>query len=177
MITIDELKAICPHVKLERLGLFVEPLNAAFNEFDINNGAREAAFLAQTAHESGGFMLLRELWGPTPAQAGYEGRMDLGNEEEGDGYKFRGRGLIQITGRSNYEACGDALGLDLTEHPEFLEEPINACRSAGWFFKQHGLNELADKGDFLNITKRINGGTSGWQERLSYYARAQFAIG
>lgn len=176
MITLDDLKAICPTTKAGRLALFVEPLNETFREFDIDNPARETAFLAQVAHESGGFVYTRELWGPTPAQERYEGRADLGNTIPGDGRRFMGRGLIQITGRANYAAVSVALGVDFLNNPVLLEEPIHAARSAGWFWKSRGLSELADKGDFRGITRRINGGYNGLQDRLAYLERAQVAL-
>lgn len=170
MITLDDLKAICRHSTTGRLAVFVEPLNAAMQEFAISeNPARETHFLAQIAHESGGFRYVREI----ASGAAYEGRADLGNTEAGDGERFRGRGLIQITGRSNYAACGVALGLDLLAAPELLEEPANAARSAAWFWDSRHLNELADRGDARGITKRINGGLNGYQDRLAYLALAQ----
>lgn len=168
MITLDDLAAICPHTKRERLELFLEPLIAAMAEFEINTPARQAAFIAQIAHESGGFRYVREL----ASGEAYERRSDLGNTEQGDGPRFKGRGLLQITGRANYAACGDALGLDLLAHPELLEEPIHACRSAGWFWQTRRLNARADAGDFIGITKRINGGTNGLADRVAYHGRA-----
>jgi putative chitinase len=158
-----------PATPQERLELFLEPLLAAMEEFDINTPQRQAAFLAQIAHESGGLKYVREL----ASGDAYEGRKDLGNTHPGDGPKFRGHGLIQITGRANHQECGDALGLDLIEHPELLEEPTNACRSAAWFWKKKGLNELADADNFRVITIRINGGVNGMADRLKYWARAQ----
>ncbi len=169
MITLDDLHKICPTTKQARLDLFVEPMNAAMTEFEINNPSRETAFLAQVAHESGAFNYVREL----ASGEAYEGRADLGNTEPGDGVRFKGRGLIQITGRANYRLCGDALGVDLVSEPDALERPDLAARSAGWFWKTHGLNELADLGDFVRITKRINGGTNGLADRLAYFERAQ----
>lgn len=169
MITLDDLRVICKHTKTGRLSLFVEPLNEAMLEFDIDNVERETHFIAQVAHESGGFNYVREL----ASGEAYEGRADLGNTEPGDGARFRGRGCIQITGRGNYSACGTALGADFVSEPELLEQPIFATRSAAWFWKEHGLNELADKGDARTITKRINGGLNGYQDRLSYLALAQ----
>ena len=169
VITADDLKKICPFTKLSRLELFAEPLNAAMAEFEINNVARETMFLAQIAHESGGFRYVREL----ASGEAYEGRNDLGNTEPGDGVRFKGRGLIQITGRYNYKECGEALGLSLLESPELLEEPLNACRSAAWFWDARDLNQRADLGDFRGITKRINGGLNGWHDRLSYLEKAQ----
>jgi len=172
MITLDDLKAICPVSSVKRMEIYVEPLDAAMREFEIDNPARESAFLAQLAHESGGFHYVREL----ASGAAYEGRSNLGNTEAGDGVRFKGRGLIQITGRANYQRCSDALGVDFVGTPELLETPVNACRSAAWFWKSHGLNELADAGDFLRITKRINGGTNGWAERQAYWERAKNAL-
>lgn len=97
----------------------------------------------------------------------------LGNTpEDDDGQLYRGRGLIQITGRANYYACGEALGLDLLGHPELLEEPQHAAMSAGWFWHRASLNALADRSDFLTITKRINGGTNGLKDREAIYHRA-----
>ena len=174
MITVDDLKEICPFSPLSTLGKYVDPLNAAMQEFEINNVLRETMFLAQVAHESGGFHYVEEI----ASGAAYEGRADLGNTEPGDGIRFKGRGLIQVTGRANYAACGSALGIDLVSNPPLLESPDNAARSAAWFWQSHGLNELADKGVdyFVAITKRINGGTNGLPDRQAYLARAQTVI-
>jgi len=131
-ISAEVLHELCPQTSISRLELFVEPMNATIAEFGIE---RVAEFLAQIAHESGGFRYTREIWGPTPAQARYEGRADLGNTEKGDGSRYRGRGLIQVTGRANYRACGLALDLPLLDSPEYLERPMIAARSAGWFWQ------------------------------------------
>lgn len=168
MVTSDELHKIMPHAG-KRVEQFLDPLNAAMQEFAINNGPRIAAFLAQVAHESGELRYVREL----ASGEAYEGRLDLGNTERGDGARFRGRGLLQITGRANYRSCGAALGVDLVSDPVLLEQPELAARSAGWFWETKGLNEFADKGAFLLITKRINGGTRGWAERWAYYERSR----
>lgn len=167
-MTRDDLLSIMPYAA-KRIDAFLEQLNDAMQEFEINTPARQAAFLAQVGHESGQLRYVREL----ADGKGYEGRKDLGNTESGDGPRFKGRGLIQITGRANYIACGKALALDLLTKPELLEDPESACRSAGWFWKTHGLNELADTGDFLRITKRINGGTNGLADRQALYGKAQ----
>lgn len=167
-MTLDQLKRILPLAGL-RAEKFCQPLNDAMTEFDINTPARQAAFIAQTGHESGQLRYVREL----ASGAAYEGRRDLGNVVTGDGTRYKGRGLIQVTGRANYKACGEALGLDLIDTPELLEQPINACRSAAWFWKTHGLNELADAGDQIKITRRINGGTNGLAERLAFFEVAQ----
>lgn len=172
MIDLFILKEICRSVKSRNLEPWVEPLNAAMEEFDVSTPQRQAAFLAQIAHESGEFRYVREL----ASGEAYEGREDLGNTEPGDGRKYRGRGVIQITGRANYAACGEALGLPLVDEPELLEQFGYAARSAGWFWKTKGLNELADKGDFKRITKIINGGFTHYTERTMYWERAKAAL-
>lgn len=172
MITLDDLKAICPTARESTLEPFVAPLNDAMAEYDINTADREAMFLAQVAHESGAFHYVQEI----ASGGAYEGRTDLGNIEPGDGIRYKGRGLIQITGRTNYQLCGDALNLDLLGSPELLEQADNAARSAAWFWNNHGLNDLADRGDFLRITKSINGGTNGYADRQAYLTRAQAVI-
>jgi putative chitinase len=155
-----------------------EPAERAMMEFAIVSPARAAAFIAQVGHESGGFLYSREIWGPTDAQRRYEGRADLGNTEPGDGKRFMGRGLIQITGRANYQAVADGLRVDVIDRPELLEEPILAARSAAWWWAQHGCNELADSGDFQALTRRINGGLNGYEDRLERWqtARAIFCV-
>ena len=147
MIGRAQLLEIMPYAK-DRVNLFLQPLNDAMKEYEIDNGLREAAFLAQIAHESGELHYVREL----ASGKAYEGRN--GNTHPGDGPKYKGRGLLQLTGRSNYDACGTSLGLDLLANPELLEVPENACRSAGWFWQTNGLNELADQQDFARITER-----------------------
>lgn len=162
---------------VERAEQWAGALTAAMAEYDINTPERQAAFLAQIGHESGRFKYVKELWGPTPAQERYEGRTDLGNVMRGDGLRFRGRGLIQITGRDNYRRVGAALGLqDILERPELLELPQHAARSAGWFWKTHGLNQLADQGDFIRITRRINGGVNGLADRQAIWESAKKAL-
>lgn len=149
----------------------------AADEFQIVSPARLAAWLAQIGHESGSFGYTRELWGPTQAQLGYEGRKDLGNTQPGDGFLFRGRGLIQITGRYNFGMVGDALGVDFINNPASLSEPVNAARSAAWFWSTHGCNELADAGDFIGTTRKINGGMTGEADRAARWAKAKLALG
>lgn len=149
---------------------------AACLEFDIDTPKRIAAFLAQVGHESGGFRHTREIWGPTAAQQRYEGRADLGNTQPGDGSKYRGRGLIQITGRFNYQKASAALGVDLVNEPELLEAPSLAARSAAWWWAANGCNELADAGDFERLTRRINGGLNGYPDRLARWEKAKGAL-
>lgn len=165
--------ARCTGARIDRAAEWLPFIEAAMTEFDITTPERQAAFLAQVGHESGGLHWTTELWGPTLAQRRYEGRADLGNTEPGDGFKFRGRGLVQLTGRANYAKAGDALGVDLMQEPEQLAQPELAARSAAWFWQQRGLNELADAGEFERITKRINGGLNGQPQRVALYAAAQ----
>ncbi|RQQ46044.1 glycoside hydrolase family 19 protein [Burkholderia stagnalis] len=164
-------------VPLSRASQWADPLSAAMARYGVSSSARQAAFLAQVGHESGGLVYVRELWGPTAAQSAYEGRGDLGNTEPGDGRRFLGRGLIQITGRTNYAKVAAALDLPLLDHPELLEVPVNAAGSAGLFWQTHGLNELADAGDMTTITRRINGGLNGLDRRLALWTAAKAALG
>lgn len=172
-MTLSQLMNIMPYAN-SRAALFLPFLNAAMDEYLIDTPKRQAAFLAQIAHESGSLRYVREI----ATGSAYEGRADLGNTEPGDGVKFRGRGLIQITGRANYKACSLALFGDvrLLKTPVLLEQPDNACRSAAWFWSDRGLNELADAGKFVTITRRINGGKNGLEDRQAYYARAKEAL-
>jgi len=170
-ITEQQLLQILPNAG-RQAGVFVSALNTAMNRYGIVGNARAAAFIAQVGHESGQLRWVREIWGPTAQQAGYEGRADLGNTVKGDGSKYRGRGLIQVTGRANYKACGDALGLDLISNPELLEQPQHAAMSAAWFWSTRGLNTLADQGEFVKITRRINGGLTGQGDRQALYDKA-----
>ena len=178
------------------------PLQAAFDKYDINTPRRQAAFLGQCAHESGNFKALQEnlnysaeglmkTWPsrfPTkeladqyarqPAKiAGkvYNGR--LGNTSEEEAAKYLGRGLIQLTGKENYERCGSAIGVDLINEPTLLVEPNHAAMSAGWFWNKKGLNELADAQEHGQITKRINGGQIGLDDRIAKTTKALAALG
>ena len=168
----QQLLQILPNAG-RQAGVFVPALNTAMGKYGIVTRLRIAAFIAQVGHESGQLRWIREIWGPTAQQAGYEGRADLGNTVKGDGSKYRGRGLIQITGRANYAACGEALSLDLIDNPALLELPQHAAMSAAWFWSMKGLNTLADQGEFTKITRRINGGLNGLEDRLQLWGRAK----
>lgn len=157
----------------DRASKYAQPLTAAMDEFGISGARREAAFLAQIAHESGSLIYVQEI----ADGSAYEGRLDLGNNKPGDGKRFKGRGFIQITGRANYESCGKALSLDLIGSPELLEMPQAACRASTWFWKTRGLNELADKDAFGAITRKINGGYNGLDDRLQHWLRARKVLG
>lgn len=170
-----ETLAVVMSCPIERAQKWAAHLDEAMSRFDINTVKRQAAFLAQVGHESGRLRYSAEIWNPAqcPWQGRYEGRADLGNVLEGDGARFKGRGLIQITGRANYAQCASALNLPLLDQPELLEEPGNASLSAAWFWDSRKLNSLADIGDFERITKRINGGLNGFGDRLALWQKAQ----
>ena len=173
MISVDELKQVMGCTSLLAVK-WAAPLNSAMDKFEVNTAVRIGAFMAQVGHESGRLQYVREIWNPKqcPWQLRYEGRADLGNTQPGDGFKYRGRGLIQITGRKNYKLCGEGLGLPLEDKPELLEIPENAALSAGWYWSIHGCNRLADVGNFREITHVINGGFNGWDDRLALYNKA-----
>jgi putative chitinase len=173
-------------------GKWFEPLQETFEKYQINTPKRQACFIGQCMHESGGFKFLKEnlnysakaLMATWPsrfpdadtaekfarqpemiANKVYSGRM--GNTEDGDGAKYIGRGLIQLTGKDNYKAFGEAIGEDLVSTPQLVEEPRYAALSAGWFFNKRNLNALADIMDVETMSKRINGGTIGMADRIA----------
>ena len=172
-LTAAQLQAIMPHLKRERLAEFLGPLNRAMTRYEINTPLRRAAFLAQLAHESGELRNLEEM----ASGEAYEGRKDLGNTQPGDGQRYKGRGLIQLTGRNNYRMTGKALHLDLESQPELAACPAVGCQMAGWFWDTHKLNALADSKDFKTITRRINGGYRGLEQREHYYRKALEVLG
>jgi putative chitinase len=167
---------------------FMDAINETCEKFEINTPVRQLCFLAQVGHESGSLFFTEEL----ASGAAYEGRKALGNTQPGDGIRFKGRGLIQITGRSNYKAVGDALGVDFIKNPTLLggknvnkctpEQLKNAAMSAGWYWNSRKLNVVADTinitkpidtgtnlANFVLLTKKINGGTNGLHDRLNRY--------
>lgn len=181
-----------------------EPLQAAFTKYDINTPQRQAAFIGQCAHESANFKTLEENLNYKPetlmrvwpsrfpdlatamkyahdpiklANKVYANRMGNGSEESGEGNAYHGRGLIQLTGKENYERCGEALGVDLINQPGLLAEPMYACLSAAWFWNKKGLNALADAQDYDTMTKRINGGLIGLDDRKAKIAKAISVLG
>ena len=172
-ISFDELVGIMPSLTEEEAELYLKYINGAMSEGEINTDARQAAFLAQLAHESGELLFMEEL----ADGSDYEGRSDLGNTQPGDGRRYKGRGPIQLTGRSNYQQASAALGIDLVSNPERAAEPDVGFRIAAWFWSTRDLNTLADQGDFVGITERINGGTNGLSSRQAYYRTAQSVLG
>jgi predicted chitinase len=167
------LRAVMPRLPLADAAQYAGALLAAMDGAGISTPTRRAAFLAQLALESGE---LRDMEEVADGRA-YEGRKDLGNTQPGDGPRFKGRGPIQLTGRANYRAAGAALGLPLEERPELAAQPEHGFRVAAWFWTSRGLNALADKGDFREITRRINGGYNHLAERERYHARARQVLG
>ena len=193
--------------QLNALGIdakWLNPLNETFAKYDISTPLRQAAFIGQCAHESNNFTRLEEglnysasrlmaVWPsrfPTLEAAApyannpekladkvYGGRADLGNKEDGDGFKFHGRGCIQLTGRDSYERCGEAIGVDLIGQPNLLVEPLYACLSAGWFWNKKGLNVLADAQEYGQMTRRINGGLVGLDDRIVKITKAKQVLG
>lgn len=137
----------------------------------LDNPLRLAHFMAQLCHESGCFRYMEEIWGPTAAQRGYEGRADLGNTQPGDGLRYRGRGPIQLTGRANYRQFGRRIGIDLERHPELAAYPSIGLHLALEYWRSRSLSPLADADDVLTITKKINGGTNGLADRKAHLAK------
>lgn len=169
--------ATCTGATLLRASLYLPSLTAAMAEYEIDSPKRQAAFLAQIGHESGGLKYAKEIWGPNDAQMRYEKRLDLGNTQPGDGKRYMGRGLIQLTGRSNYTKYGAILNLPLVEQPEIAEQPDPAARIAACFWAWHSCNDKADADDFEAITRKINGGLNGYKERCALWERAKQALG
>ena len=190
MISADQL-ALCTGASLQVAQTWLGPLTAAMDVFGITTPVRMAPFLANVGHESARLTRVREIWGPTPAQVRYEGREDLGNVRPGDGRRFLGRGPLQVTGRRNCIATRDNLRKylpnvpDFEASPELLELPRWGAYSAGLYWMSHGLNELADAGDFDAICDRINighetaaeGDSNGYAERLKLYIAGKAALG
>jgi len=174
-ITAEQLKQICPYADSGRLAKLAPALNATMERYAINTPLRIAHFIAQTAHESDNYNTNEEY----ASGEDYEGRGegDLGNIYPGDGPRFKGRGLIQVTGRTNYEECGKALGVDLINNPERLGDFDLACMSAGWFWDKMELNGDADKDDVKTITRLINGGYNGLDHRMESLENAKRVLG
>ncbi len=171
-ISVDQLRRIMPNLSAAKAQEYLPHLNRAMQEAGINTPQRQEQFLAQLGHESGGLRYMEEI----ASGAAYEGRRDLGNTQPGDGTRFKGRGPIQLTGRANYAAAGRALGLDLVNNPQQAASPEVGFRIAAWYWQTRGLNNLADQGNFREITRRINGGYNGLADREAYLRRAQAAI-
>jgi putative chitinase len=201
-LTLEQLKQLLP--KNPYIEHWHETLSILLPDYEINTPQRMAAFIAQCSHESGGFTAIREnlnykaetlrrifpKYFPddaiAKAYAGkqeliankvYANRMGNGDMESGDGYRYCGRGLIQLTGKSNYQAFADSLEMNVEDVPEYLGTFEGAAQSACWFWETNNLNQWADKGDIVTLTKRINGGTIGLEDRIKHYEHTLHVLG
>lgn len=196
MVTAEQLKKL--NIGIE----WVNPLNETFQRFNLNTLRQQAAFIGQCSHECGNFRILEEnlnyraetlikLWPKRFDQAKaqmcarnpkliantvYSGRMGNRDEASGDGWRFRGRGCIQLTGYANYYHAGQALGEDLVMEPDLVATPRYAALTAGWFWSTHDCNRLAEASDWVGLTKKINGGTIGLQDRIKHIDHAIAAL-
>ena len=204
-ISESQLQQMMPQASAENVAKYTPALNHQMSKYEINSPLRISHFIAQLAHESGSFRYsaenlnyrasalravfgkyfpddeLAEAYARQPekiANRVYANRMGNGDEASGDGWKYRGRGLIQLTGKDNYTNCGKGIGLDLVGNPEQLATDAEAAVAAsGWFWNMRGLNAHADNDDILTITKRINGGTNGLDDRKKYNEKAKEVLG
>ena len=182
-ITVQQLRQIMPHAG-SRADLFFHYLDDAMDAFSIDTALRQSAFLATLCVESGSLLYVCEIASGNE----YNNRADLGNTlpeaiataakyGKTAGAFYKGHGLIQITGYSNHKECGEYLGVDLVEYPTMLMQPEHACNSAAWFWQRHKLNQWADAGDLKSVTRHVNGGLTGYQDRLDAYDRAMVILG
>jgi len=195
---LTKLQSIFPGTKTSVLELYVDPLINTFDKYDINTSLRQAGFIAQVGHESSGLRIIKENLNYSasglksvfkkyfPGDLAYEyarnpemianrvyaNRMGNGDEESGDGWRYRGRGLIQITGKNNYSDLVNEFNMNLEDVPDWLETPEGATLSAGWFWNSRGLNEYADMEDIIEMTKLINGGLNGIDDREAIYKKS-----
>lgn len=202
-VTAEQLKQLFETTPQQTIDTYVEPLNAAMDRFEINTPERVAMFLAQIGAESGGMRVVAENLNYRPerlaqvfpkyfqnvnpaayahnpekiANRVYANRMGNGNEQSGDGWKFRGRGFIQLTGHDNYHRFAESMGMDIDSATHYLETPEGACMSAGWFWHTNNLNSFADNGDVQGATRRINGGYHGLETRQQIYNEAREIFG
>jgi len=204
-LTKQQLQQLLP--KNPYIDHWYDALAILLPDYEINTAQRIAAFIAQCSHESAGFTALKEnlnykaatlrkifpKYFPTDDLANayanmpnkqeaianrvYASRMGNGDEHSGDGYRYCGRGLIQLTGKSNYQAFADSLEMNVEDVPEYLATFEGAAQSACWFWETNNLNQWADKGDILTLTKRINGGTIGLEDRIKHYEHALHVLG
>lgn len=204
-LTKSVFQRMFPNARPSNLDKYFAALVAGMEKYGINTPMRIAMFMANLGHESGDFSATVENLTYTTAERinkifdyafnsveeaapfvrnpqalanhVYAGRYGNGPSHTGDGWRYRGRGLIGTTFRENYEKTGKALGIDLVRHPELLEQPVYAAYSACWFWQWRGLNEIADSGDFLRVCKKINGGTNGLQDRQIRFAHIKAVMG
>jgi putative chitinase len=172
MITKQMIKAIAPQSKDDIVDPLVKFLNIHMPTYEVNTYLRVCHFLAQAAHEAASFKTLEEY----ASGAAYEGRQDLGNVKKGDGVRYKGRGIFQLTGRDNYRRIGKLIGKDLENNPELAESPEISVLTALEYWKSRGLNLFADQDNVNMITRRINGGLNGFDDRKRYLAKAKSVI-
>ena len=165
-MTLEEFKKLFPSLKSERLNWVYNQLTPVFEKYEINTPLRKSHFLAQVAHETGGFRYLEEI----ASGDAYENRRDLGNIIKGDGRRYKGRGSLQLTGRSNYQIYGKELGVDLLSNPQLVASQYY-MDVGGWYWNRHKLNTYADKDDIKTITRLINGGYNGLEDRTLWLAK------
>ena len=167
---------IAPRAKKSIVANLANHMDSAFQQGQLTNVQRQAHFLARAAVETDGFRTLKEYWGPTAAQKRYEGRKDLGNTQSGDGQRFMGRGIFQLTGRSNYARYAEKICIDLVTNPELASQGEASLKIALIYWNDHRLNPKADADDVLGVCKAINGGTNGLSDQKLYLARAKKAL-
>lgn len=184
-LTLDQLKRAMPRLEREpdEAESYLAPLNAVLRDFEINTPVRVACFLAQIGHESADLKYWEEIWGPTAQQKKYDPpfglAVRLGNTHVGDGRRYKGRGPIQLTGRANYQRVGEKIGVDLENNPGLVAKPRYGFQVAGVFWSENGCNELADATEtggveaFAKLTKRINGGLNGLDDRAKRWQLAK----
>lgn len=188
-----EVLAVCTGARIDRARTYAVPLTDAMQEYHIDTPVRQAAFLPNVGHESGGLHWAEEVWGPTASQLRYEGRLDLGNTQPGDGQRFKGHGLLETTGRKNHAAARDRLRArfpdlgvpDFEAYPEALALPQWAALSAADYWDMRKLNDWADRGDFDGVCDLINlgrktitiGDANGYAERFKLWGFAKTALG
>jgi putative chitinase len=176
-ITTEQLKSIISPVRYDdaEMQAITDALNDTFGRYSIDSNIRMCHFLAQVLHESSAFRYSVEIWGNTPAQKAYDTRVDLGNtpELDGDGFKYRGRGWIQLTGKTNYRLLGAEFGEDFVSNPGLVaREPYDSL-AAGWYWNRRKLNKYADLDDITTITRKINGGYNGLNDRKMWLSKAK----
>ncbi len=195
---LSKLQSLFPSTNSYTLETYVDPLIDTFNKYDISTSLRQAGFMAQVGHESSGLRIIKENLNYSvsglksvfkkyfPGDLAYEyarnpemianrvyaNRMGNGNEDSGDGWRYKGRGLIQITGKNNYSDLANEFNMNLEDVPDWLETPEGASLSAGWFWNSRGINEYADMADIIEMTKLVNGGLNGIDDREAIYKKS-----
>ena len=178
LITMAQLKKVMPHATVKNIRTYLPYLNDTMQRFEIDTTIRQCHFLAQIAVESGSLTYVREL----ASGEDYEGRESLGNKFAGDGVKFKGRGLIQLTGRENYQRFQDWLvlnydrNIDIMTYPELLETPELAVMVAGWYWDVRNVNVMADRDDVVSVTRKVNGGSNGLTQRMDFLNKAKIVL-